>query len=117
MRVRQFHVGTGFTLADLKTELDDMIDVLLGRIDPPIDEGIGTLQEVASAYYGRAREIEAHILRCEQEKVVAKGSDEYRFRTGELRAFTELAKNACELGSRRVTKWKVEMEMRTEGLE
>jgi hypothetical protein len=79
------------------------VDCLLGRVEPPIDNGISTLAEVANAYYARAREIEMILLRGELDGHILKGTAPYRFRTGELRSFIELAKNCYELGSRRIT--------------
>lgn len=104
-------VSTGTVSA----ELQDYTDVLLGREDPPIDRGEMTLYETASAYYARAKEIEMTILRHEREGTVPRGSPFYKLRTGELRSFLELAKDSCELGSRRVTMYQIEMSLREEG--
>jgi hypothetical protein len=87
-----------------------MRDVLLGRTPPPVDRGVLTLMEVADAYFARAKEMEMIILRWEADGNVIRGSKTYKFRTGELRSFIELAKGACELGSRRVTLFKALME-------
>lgn len=62
-----------------------------------------TLMEVANAYYSRAKEIEFRIHEGERLGEIQKGGDLYRFRTGELRDFIDLAKSAQELGSRRLT--------------
>jgi hypothetical protein len=80
-----------------------MRDVLMGRIKPPIDNGVMTLMEVADAYFARAKEIEEIILRAETQGSVLRGTHTSKFRTGELRSFLELSKAAAELGSRRVT--------------
>jgi len=80
-----------------------MIDVLMGREPPPIDKGVSTLLEVASAYHARGLEIESLILQKEQESVALKGGRLQQFRTGEMRRFVEMAKGAADLGSRRVT--------------
>lgn len=80
-----------------------MRDVLLGREAPPIDSGLLTLMEVATAYCARAREMEQVIHRMEADGIVTKGSKLYRLRTGELRSFIEMSKSMAELGSRRVT--------------
>jgi hypothetical protein len=88
-----------------------MRDVLMGHVDAPIDVGVMTLMEVADAYYARAKEIEQLILRAEAEGQVTKGSRTYRFRTGELRSFIEMASHAADLGSRRVTVAKLEYDM------
>jgi hypothetical protein len=110
--LRPFHLLPGGTLQQWYDELDDMREVLLGHIQPPIANGILTMMEVADAYYGRAKEIEQVILRAEAEGQVTKGSRTYRFRTGELRSFIEMAARAAELGSRRLTAAKLEYEMR-----
>ena len=97
-------VGLGLPGVDeLWKELEGYIDVLLGREDPPIDSPYLALAEVATAYYCRAQEIDATIHSGERSGDIVKGSPYYRFRTGELRSFIELAKKAAELGSRRLT--------------
>jgi hypothetical protein len=102
--VRDFTVGEGLpSITTVRDEIQDYVDVLLGRVAPPIDKGVSTLAEVASAYYARAREIEMILLRGELDGHVIRGSAQYRYRTGELRSFIELAKNCWELGSRRIT--------------
>lgn len=77
--------------------------MLLGRVDPPIDNGILTLQEYANAVYSRGQEINMLIQSLERDGHVTKGSNMYKFRTGELRTFIELAQRAADLGSRRLT--------------
>lgn len=109
--VRLFKLGDAFaSLAEWRAELDSYRDILLGRQMPPIDRGAHTLQEVSDAYFARAKEIEQIIMRSETDGQVTKGSKTYHFRTGELRSFIELSKAASELGSRRVTYLKMEME-------
>ncbi len=103
-KLRAVPLGQGVPeLADLVAELDDMTAVLLGREEPPIDAGYLTLYEVADAYYARAAEITTMLQRQEREGVVTRGSNHYKFRTGELRTFMEMAKRAADLGSRRIT--------------
>lgn len=92
--------------------MDEYTDVLLGRVPPPFDRGILTLQEYANAVYSRAMEITARIQRAEASGAVLVKSAPYKFRTGELATFCEMAKRAADLGSRRVTVWQVEQEMR-----
>lgn len=107
--VRHFTLGEGMeTLRELREELDEMKAVLLGHEPPPIDNKIMTLMEVADAYYARAKDMEGMIHRMETDGVVVRGAKLYRFRTGELRSFLEMAKSAVELGSRRVTAAKME---------
>lgn len=89
-----------------------MLDVLQGRDEPPIDNGEMTLHEVASGYYARAMEIQMLLHRAEQDGTVLRSSRAYKFRTGELRDFIDIAKNACELGSRRVTWAQISQEAR-----
>lgn len=102
--VRYFQVGEGLpNLTELKSELLDMTDVLMGREEPPIDRGVFTLHEVADAYFARASELTMLIQQAEREGHVAKGSAHYKFRTGELRTFLDMAKRASDLGSRRLT--------------
>lgn len=96
----------------MRAELDHMRDVLMGREQPPVDNGVMTLMETADAYFARAKEMEQTILRHEADGVVLKNSKHYKFRTGELRSFIELAKAAAELGSRRVTAARLDFDMR-----
>lgn len=91
-----------------------MMAVLLGRVAPPIDRGVMTLQEVADAYYARAAEITIELHRMEADGVINKGDNLYKFRTGELRTFLEVAKRSSELGSRRLTYEQVMIEQRFE---
>jgi hypothetical protein len=95
----------------LRQEIDEYTSVLLGRVEPPIHNGVLTLMEYANAVYSRAMELTIKIQREETEGTVLKGSKYYRFRTGELRSFIEMASKAIELGSRRVTQAKMENEM------
>lgn len=103
-RLRAFRVGSGLPpIPKMMEELQDMTDVLLGREDPPLQAGYLTLMETADAYYARASELTMKILEAEREGTVAKGTAYYKFRTGELRTFMEMAKRAADLGSRRLT--------------
>lgn len=115
VKVRRLIVGDSsggeLDLHDLRIELQEMTDVLLGREEPPIDTGISTLMEVAEAYHARGKEIEMQFHIAESDGVITKGSAHYRFRTGTLRSFIELCKGAMELGSRRVTTLKIELDM------
>lgn len=88
---------------DLADELEEYMRVLLGHKDPPINEGIMTLMEIAAAYYARAQEMNRQILRWEREGIVRKGSPTYKFRTGELRNFLDLTRKLIDVGSRRLT--------------
>lgn len=102
--VRTITLGSGFpTVAEMWEELLDMTDVLLGRAVPPINHGSLTLYECADAFYSRASELTMLIQHAEREGTVPKGSNYMKFRTGELRTFTEMCKRAADLGSRRLT--------------
>lgn len=110
-KLRAVPLGAGVpALHDLVAELKDMTDVLLGREEPPIDAGHMTLMEVADAYYARAAELTMLLQQEEREGEILKGSAHYRFRTGELRTFMEMAKRAADLGSRRLTHESLMME-------
>lgn len=91
------------SMDDLKAEIDNMVDVLMGRTPSPIDSPYLAMQEVATAYHSRAQELDMIIHGLEREKEISKGSQYYLFRTGELRAFIELCKKCAELGSRRLS--------------
>lgn len=95
----------------MRQELDEYISVLMGRSEPPIDNGELTLMEYSNAVYSRALELTMMIQRAETDGQVLKGSKYYKFRTGELRSFTELALRAIDLGSRRVTWAQMEYSM------
>jgi len=95
----------------MQAELDGYTDVLMGRVEPPIDRGEMTLLEYANAVYSRAMELTLLLQRAESSGIVVKGSKAYKFRTGELRTFTEMASRAIDLGSRRVTVAKMEYSM------
>lgn len=87
----------------MRDEIAGYKDVLLGRVNPPIDVGVLTLMEVAEAYHARAKEIEMELLELENTGAILRGSNPYRFRTGYLRSFIEMTSKTIELGSRRVT--------------
>lgn len=108
--LRTVKLGEGIpNLTTVAAELQDMVDVLLGREDPPIPASrVESLAEVASAYYARGQELNMMILEGERTGAVPRGTAAYKFRTGELRSFIELARNAFEMGSRRITVAKLE---------
>lgn len=116
--LRAVPLGQGLPpIPDLMTEIEAMADVLLGRCPPPIEAGHLTLLEVADAYYARAAEITMQIQKAEREGLVTKGSGFYRFRTGEVRTFMEMARRAADLGSRRLSDEKLRFEMARHGRE
>lgn len=115
--LREIEVGIDLPpVEELAQELREYTDVLMGRTHPPIDAGVLTLMEVADAYFARASEIQTLILEKEREGDVFRGSVYYKFRTGELRSFLEMAKRAADLGSRRLTHQKHLMEMQHDSL-
>lgn len=117
-RLRAVPLGEGVpSITSMVEELQDMTDVLLGREQPPIDAGHLTLMEVADAYFARASELTMLLQQAEREGTVTKGSAHYKFRTGELRTFLELARRASELGSRRLTEEQLLWEMQQHGRE
>ena len=103
-KLTEVPLGTDLPSVDeLMDEFLHYTNVLLGREDPPIDSPYLALMEIASAYYARALEVEMLIHWEEQEHRVIRGHPLYKFRTGQLRAFTEMAKRLADLGSRRLT--------------
>lgn len=115
--IRHFHINEGVpSLSEMRREVEQMTRVLMGHEDPPVEMGVITLMEVASAYYARASELTMYIQRAETDGTVLKNSKVYKFRTGELRTFMEMCKNQIDLGSRRITQARLEFEMDREML-
>lgn len=113
--VRDIQLDQGLPdVEELSKEIKGYWDVLLGRTPPPVEAGDLTLMEIANAYFSRAMEMSALIHEAEREGGVFKGSSYYRFRTGELRDFIEVAKRAQELGSRRLTQARLEFDMQAQ---
>lgn len=103
-KLSQVPVHAGLPTADeIKDELLQMMDVILGRQDPPIDVGVMTRHEVALAYFARATEIEMLIHEHERLGNIVRGSDLYRIRTGALRSFLDLIRKVVDAGSRALT--------------
>jgi len=102
--LREIPVGYGLpSITDLRVEFAGYIDTLMGRNKSPVNYGVLTLMEYASAVHARGVEVAGLIHQQELDGVVSKGSVYYRYRTGELRDFIDIAGKAAELGSRRVT--------------
>jgi len=98
---------------ELHDELLTYANVILGRADPPTGvDGYLDLMEVAAAYYARAKEIDMYIHWEEQQRRVIRGSPYYKFRTGQLRSFIEMAKMMADLGSRRLSNERLLFEQR-----
>lgn len=93
------------TIEEIRDEFDHYTAVLLGDDNPPWENGILTLQEVAFAYFSRACEVEGLILRGENDGTVpqTKASRWYKFRTGELQSYLAIFKEGTRLGSRRLS--------------
>ena len=102
---------------DFADEIAEMMDILLGRENAPIALGFSTLMETADAYFARASEIEQYILRHERAGRVSRNTPLYKFRTGELRSFQEVARRAAELGSRRITVAQINERSQQSGLD
>jgi hypothetical protein len=103
-RVREFRMGRGLpSPKEIRKELSQYRDVLMGRVDPPLDRGVGTLMEVANGYFSRACEIEQLILEAKAEGWLPPKKGYETLRTQEIRSFKEMSKGATELGSRRIT--------------
>ena len=112
-KLTEVGLGEGLPdVAELQDELIGYINVLLGREEAPIDSPYLSLQEIATAYFARAQEMEFLIHAEEQALRVVRGSPLYKFRTGQLRAFQEMAKRQIDLGSRRLTQEKLLTEQR-----
>lgn len=109
-------VGIGLPpIEKLQEEIDEMVDVLLGRVTSPIESPYLAMQEVATVYFARAQEIDMRIHQAEHEGAVIRGSRLYKFRTGELRAFIELSRKCAELGSRRLSQEQLLTQQRLDG--
>lgn len=102
--LRAIELGEGMpSIPEMVAELENMTDILLGRREPPVNNGLLTMMETADAFYSRAAEMTMLLQRAEREGNITRGSGHYKFRTGELRSFLDMCKRAAELGSRRIT--------------
>lgn len=88
---------------EIMAELLDMTDVVLGRKNPPVDNGVMTRHEVCLAYHARVTEIEVLIYEWERKGKVIKGSEYYNLRTKQVRAMLEMLKTQVQAGSRALT--------------
>jgi len=97
-------LGVGMlSIEAVKGELLGYTDIILGRVPSPITSPYLGLMECATAYYARAKEIEAAIHEKERTGEILRSSDWSRFRTGMLRSFIESMKLCAQSGSRRLT--------------
>ena len=99
------HTGQTMDMVrNFERDLENYTDVIFGRKESPVNEGISTMYEVAVAYYARAKEIEMFCKKLESGIDVGKTRHPiYKFRTGQLNVFIELVKELSKLGSRRIT--------------
>tara|TARA_B100001250_G_C19747274_1_gene765942 strand:- start:249 stop:641 length:393 start_codon:yes stop_codon:yes gene_type:complete len=99
------HTGQTMDMVrNFEKELENYTDVIFGRKESPVNEGISTMYEVSVAYYARAKEIEMFCKKLESGIDVGKTRHPiYKFRTGQLNVFIELVKELSKLGSRRIT--------------
>ena len=87
-----------------EAELTHYNDVVFGRTQSPVSEGISSMYEISVAYYARAKEIEMYCKKFESGIDVGKTRHPlYKFRTGQLNVFIEMIKELTKLGSRRIT--------------
>lgn len=118
LRLRAVRLGEGMpSIPKMEEEIIDMTNVLLGRADAPINHGTMSLMEVADSYFARASEMTMLLQQAEREGTITRGSAHYKFRTGELRTFMEMAKRAADLGSRRLTDEQLQLEREALGRE
>lgn len=101
--------GRVTSLNDLRHEIDGYFDILLGKQPLPIDNGILSLQESATAIYARAKYIRGVLQLAEADGRIAKNGKLHVFRTGPLQNLMDAAFKMAELGSRRVTVWQEEL--------
>lgn len=110
-RVRYFKTKFGLpSVDDINNEVIEMLSVLAGQTDPPVELGVPTLMEVAEAYHLRASELSIRILQAEQNGDLKSGDQYVKLRTGILRVFIETVRKSIDLGSRRLTAAQYEWE-------
>lgn len=100
------------TPEEIQDELLEYCDILLGRVEPPVQSPYLDLCEIASAYFARASELDILIHWEEQHQRVMRGHPLYKIRTGQLRTFMDMAKRMADLGSRRLTQEQLLQEQR-----
>jgi len=99
----------------MSEEIDEYMDMLLGRTPLPVNNGIMSLMESATYMFARAGEITGKLQEAESKGYITRGSQHYKFRTGKLRTFMDVCSKTIELGSRHVTWASKEAEMREWG--
>lgn len=116
--LRSFKLEEGLPdINSLQSEINDMLDVLMGRVPPPITTGVTTLMEVADAFYARLTEIAILIKRKEDSGSIKRGSAYYKFRTGELRLMMDMVSKTTQLGSRRLSAAQLKYDKERSGME
>ena len=74
-KLRVIPVGMGLpSLDEMRKELDEYMDVLMGRADAPL-QGTQALMETADMYYARVSEMIMKIQRGEADGVIPKGQN------------------------------------------
>jgi len=112
-RLTDVPLGSGLPpVEELQEEFTGYAHIILGRADPPVEAPYLDLMEVAAAYYARAKEVDMLIHWEEQQHRVIRGHPHYKFRTGQLRSFMEMAKMMEDLGSRRLSQERLLTEQR-----
>lgn len=99
------HIGSTMEqVRNFERELEGYNNVIFGREDTPISNGVSTMYELSVAYYARAKEIEMYCKKFESGIDIGKTKHPiYKFRTGQLNVFIEMVKELAKLGSRRIT--------------
>ena len=99
------HIGSTMEqVRNFERELEGYNNVIFGREDTPISNGVSTMYELAVAYYARAKEIEMYCKKFESGIDIGKTKHPiYKFRTGQLNVFIEMVKELAKLGSRRIS--------------
>ena len=78
---------------NFERELESYTDVIFGRKDSPIQEGIATMYEVSVAYYTELKKARNVLQKLESGIDIGKTKHPiYKFRTGQLNVFIELVK-------------------------
>jgi|SRR5210317_140785 hypothetical protein len=91
-------------IRNFERELQSYNNVIFGREETPVSNGVSTMYELAVAYYARAKEIEMYCKKFESGIDIGKTKHPiYKFRTGQLNVFIEMVKELAKLGSRRIT--------------
>lgn len=91
------------TIDEVMDELLEMAAVVLGRKNPPIDNGVMTRHEVCLAYHARVTEIEILIHEYERKVKPIKGDPWSLLRTKQVRSMLEMLKTQVQAGSRALT--------------